>query len=51
MKPIKSKFNHHRTLNIMRGRVRPVANHRRKSIDKTHRISNLQSSKEKFKRS
>ena len=31
----------------MRGHVRPVANHRRQSIDKTHTTSNLQSSEVK----
>ena len=46
-KPIESQFNHHRIQNTMRGYVRPVANHRRKHIDKTHTTSNLQSSEEK----
>jgi hypothetical protein len=30
----------------MRGHVRPVVNHRRQSIEKTHRTSNIQSSEE-----
>ena len=30
-KPIESEFNHHKNINIMKGHVRPVANHRRQS--------------------
>ena len=33
----------------MKGHGRPVANHRRQSIDKTHTTSHLQSSKEKVR--
>ena len=32
----------------MRGHVRPVANHRRQSIDKAHSTSHLQSSKKRL---
>ena len=34
----------------MKGHFRPVSNHRRKSIDKTHKTSNLQSLEEKVSR-
>ena len=47
--PIESELNHRRDLNVMKGHGRPVANHRRQSINKTHTTSYLQSSEEKLR--